>query len=65
SGGAAWSYLNSAGKAGLTATLFLIGSGLSRAALRKVGPRPLVQGVVLWALVGTISLALIRAGRIQ
>ena len=57
-----WSALNSAAKAGLTATLFLIGTGLSRAALRKVGPRPLVQGAALWAIVATTTLALVRAG---
>ena len=62
SGARAWGALNAAAKAGLTATLFLIGTGISRATLRKVGPRPLVQGVALWALVGTISLLLIRAG---
>ena len=60
-----WSALNAAGKSGLTATLFLIGSGISRATLRKVGPRPLVQGVLLWALVGSLSLALIRAGVVR
>ncbi len=64
-GAGAWRFLNAAGKAGLTATLFLIGAGLSRAALRRVGPRPLIQGVALWALVGTLSLALIRAGIVR
>lgn len=61
-GARAWGAFNAAAKAGLTATLFLIGTGLSRATLRKVGVRPLVQGVALWALVGTASLLLIRAG---
>jgi uncharacterized integral membrane protein (TIGR00698 family) len=61
-GAYAWGLLNAAAKMGLTATLFLIGTGLSRSALSRVGPRPLVQGVVLWAIVGTVSLALIRAG---
>ena len=65
SGAAAWSFLNAAGKAGLTATLFLIGAGLSRAALRKVGPRPLIQGVALWVAVASLSLALIRAGFVR
>lgn len=49
-------------KAGLRATLFLIGSGISIAALRKVGARPLVLGVVLWLIVGVLSLILIRSG---
>ena len=64
SGARAWAFLNSAAKAGLTATLFLIGTAISRDTLRKVGPRPLVQAVALWALVGGVSLALIRAGLI-
>lgn len=50
---------------GLTVTLFLIGTGLSMKTLRQVGPRPLVQGVLLWIAVATGSLALIRAGWIH
>jgi len=42
-------------------TLFLIGSGLTPKALRSVGARPLVQGVVLWMTVGTLSLVAIYA----
>ena len=60
--GAATHALSQSGKLGLTATLFLIGTGISRAALREVGWRPLVQGVLLWVLVGAGSLLLIRAG---
>jgi uncharacterized integral membrane protein (TIGR00698 family) len=60
-----WSALNAAAKAGLTATLFLIGSGISRATLRKVGLRPFAQGAALWALVGALSLGLIRAGLVR
>jgi uncharacterized integral membrane protein (TIGR00698 family) len=51
--------LNNLGKLGLTATLFLIGTSLSRKTLRQVGARPLVQGVMLWVIVGTVSLAAI------
>ena len=47
---------------GLTMTLFLIGCGISKATLKKVGARPLVQGVILWVIVGVVSLLLIRAG---
>ena len=43
------------GKNGLTATLFLIGSGLSRRTLQQVGYRPMLQGVVLWIVVATLS----------
>ncbi|WP_400193544.1 YeiH family protein [Hymenobacter sp. B81] len=43
-------------KLGLTLTLFLIGAGLSSRVLKAVGPRPLVQGVVLWVLISAVSL---------
>ena len=46
-------------------TLFLIGATLSPAALRKVGPRPLIQGVLLWIVVGAVSLLAIRSGWIS
>ena len=51
--------MNHLGKLGLTATLFLIGTSLSRKTLKKVGFRPLLQGVVLWIIVGCASLAAI------
>ncbi|HUJ41893.1 MAG TPA: putative sulfate exporter family transporter [Candidatus Acidoferrales bacterium] len=60
--GRATHLLSQSGKLGLTATLFLIGTGISRAAVREVGWRPLAQGVLLWMLVGAGSLLLIRAG---
>jgi uncharacterized membrane protein YadS len=53
------------GSTGLTVTLYLIGTGLSRATLRQVGVRPLLQGIVLWALVGPTALVLIRLGWIH
>ncbi len=56
------SFLFDLGRLGLTATLFLIGSGISRATLAKVGWRPLVQGIALWILVGLTSLYFIRTG---
>ncbi|MGA8160999.1 MAG: putative sulfate exporter family transporter, partial [Acidobacteriaceae bacterium] len=43
------------GRLGLGVTLFLIGTGLTRDSLRKVGARPLLQGVLLWIVVGTAS----------
>jgi len=51
-----------AAKIGLTVTLLLIGSGISVATIKRVGHRPLLQGVVLWLLVLTASLWLIRIG---
>jgi uncharacterized integral membrane protein (TIGR00698 family) len=50
------------GRLGLTVTLFLIGTGISRATLKEVGWRPLAQGVLLWILVGVTSLYFIRIG---
>src|SRR5208337_2063744 len=50
------------GRLGLTATIFLIGSGISRATLRHVGWRPLAQGILLWIVVGLSSLYFIRTG---
>jgi uncharacterized integral membrane protein (TIGR00698 family) len=54
--------LSNLGRLGLTATLFLIGTGLSRGTLREVGWRPLLQAVLLWIVVGYGSLYLIRSG---
>jgi uncharacterized integral membrane protein (TIGR00698 family) len=53
-----------AGRLGLTATLFLIGSGITIATLKEVGWRPLLQGVLLWLGVGLTSLYFIRIGLI-
>jgi uncharacterized integral membrane protein (TIGR00698 family) len=53
------------GVIGLTVTLYLIGTGLSRKTLRQVGVRPLLQGVSLWIVVAGVSLALIRSGWIH
>ena len=49
-------------KIGLTATLFLIGSGISVATIRRVGHRPLLQGIILWLLVLAGSLWMICLG---
>jgi len=57
--GTAFTALNHLGKIGLTVTLFLIGSGLNKETLKRVGVRPLLQGLVLWVIVGTSTLLLI------
>ncbi len=49
-------------KKGLTVTLFLIGSGLSLAAIRSVGIKPLLQGIALWIVIACLSLAIIMVG---
>lgn len=61
----AYPVLKHLGMLGLTVTLFLIGTGLSRKTLREVGVRPMLQGVLLWIVVATASLTLIRAGWIH
>lgn len=43
-------------KTGLTLTLFLIGSGLSKQVLRNTGVRPFLQGVLLWVTTAGIAL---------
>lgn len=43
-------------KRGLTLTLFLIGTGLSREALKTIGVKPFIQGILLWFFISVISL---------
>jgi uncharacterized integral membrane protein (TIGR00698 family) len=59
----AYPWLSTLGKIGLTVTLYLIGTGLTRATLKEVGMRPLLQGILLWIVVAASSLALIFSGR--
>jgi uncharacterized integral membrane protein (TIGR00698 family) len=53
------------GRYGLTATLFLIGTSISRTALQQVGWRPLAQGLALWIIVALTSLYFIHVGFIS
>lgn len=46
----------------LVLTLFCIGAGFTREAVRAVGARPLVLGLSLWLIVGTVSLIAIKTG---
>ncbi|MEI6816848.1 MAG: putative sulfate exporter family transporter [Bacteroidota bacterium] len=43
-------------KVGLSVTLYFIGAGISLKAMKEIGPRPLLQGVILWAFVMATSL---------
>jgi uncharacterized integral membrane protein (TIGR00698 family) len=61
-GAHAYSLAVKVAKIGLTATLFLIGSGISVATLKQVGHQPLLQGIILWLLVSIGSLWLIHIG---
>lgn len=60
-GAAVYPWLSKAARIGMTVTLFLIGSGISVAMLKRVGHRPLLQGILLWLLVSVTSLWLIRS----
>ena len=60
--GEMFSRLYRLGRAALTVVLFLIGTGITRNTLKEVGVRPLVQGVALWIVVGSLSLWAIHAG---
>jgi uncharacterized membrane protein YadS len=57
----AFGVLLAAAKMGLAATLFLIGTALSRDAIARVGVRPLLQGTVLWIVVAVGSMWLVRS----
>jgi len=61
----AYHAINYAAKLGLDATLFLIGASLAPASLKRVGVRPLLHGIILWLIVGSLSLLLIRNGWIS
>lgn len=43
-------------KIGLTLTLFLIGSGLSKKTLTSIGFRPMLQGILLWIVISLTTL---------
>jgi len=47
-------------KYALALTLFLIGSGLTRSALKAVGLRPFALGVLLWIVMASVSLAALQ-----
>jgi uncharacterized integral membrane protein (TIGR00698 family) len=61
----AWHGVAGVARQALVVTLFLIGAGLGPEVLRKVGFRPMIQGVLLWLLVGSLSLAAVTQGLIR
>lgn len=63
--GPLWSGLHSLARQALVMTLFLVGAGLTRQVLRRVGMRPLLLGVTLWIVISAASLALILGGYIR
>jgi len=50
---------------GMALTLFLIGTGISAATVRRAGIRVMAQGVLLWILAAAVSLFAIHAGWIR
>ena len=60
-----WHGLAAVAKQSLVVTLFLVGLGLTREVLRKNGPRPLIQGVILWIAVSVGTLSAIEGGWIR
>ena len=60
-----YAILSNLGRIGLTVVLFLIGTGLSKETLQRVGARPFLQGVTLWVVVALVSLMAIRTGWIS
>jgi uncharacterized integral membrane protein (TIGR00698 family) len=57
----AYKLIKRAAVAGLTLSLFFIGAGLSREALKLAGVRPMLQGVALWILVAALGLLTVRS----
>ncbi|REJ81032.1 MAG: putative sulfate exporter family transporter [Bacteroidetes bacterium] len=49
----------SVAKTGFSLTLFLIGCGLSPEAIKQVGLRPMLQGVILWVCILTLTLVML------
>lgn len=59
---AAGNQLASIAKHLLVLTLFFIGSNLTKETLKSVGFKPLIQGVLLWIVIASASLAAISLG---
>jgi uncharacterized integral membrane protein (TIGR00698 family) len=49
----------------LTATLYLIGTSITRQTLRAVGLQTLLQGMILWIIIAAVALSLITTGLVS
>jgi uncharacterized membrane protein YadS len=58
-------FVAEAARRSLVLTLFLLGLGLSRDAVARMGARPFAMGLALWVAVGTATLGSIRAGLVR
>jgi uncharacterized integral membrane protein (TIGR00698 family) len=52
--------LSTTGKKMMVGTLFLVGTGLKPSNLKQIGIKPLIQAIVLWAIITVVSLITIR-----
>lgn len=57
-----WNTVAAIGKHMMTGTLFLVGSVLTFSEIKKIGARPLIMAVVLWAIISVLSFAAIYSG---
>ena len=57
-----WDLGSLAGKHLMTGTLFLIGAGLSKDKLKKIGFKPLFMAVTLWLIISILSLTAVIKG---
>ena len=60
-----WNAFFVAARQALVITLFLVGAGLSREILKRLGVKPLIMGIILWAAVSCITLLVIMNGLIR
>lgn len=58
-GSAVGHFINGIARKSLTVTLFFIGASLSLDVLKTVGIKPLIQGILLWAVISLSTLAYI------
>ncbi len=58
-GSAFSSAVNLLAKQMITLSLFFIGAGLTKATLKAVGIRPLIQGILLWVIISGVSMGYI------
>lgn len=53
-------YIVMGAKRALVLTLFLIGSGISVDSLKRIGYKPLIQGISIWIFISTLSLVALK-----
>ena len=58
--GAVTPYVSSLAVMCLSLSLFLVGAGISRKALKQVGVRPIGLGVVLWAMISVLAFLYVK-----